>query len=52
MTKLLYAITGTRNLIANVVIAFALILIVVSLVALVGNLILNPELINNASFNL
>lgn len=50
MTTLLKSITGTENLIVNVLVSIPLTLIAISLIALVSNLIINPSLIANASF--
>jgi hypothetical protein len=52
MTNLLQSITGTKNLFINCVVAIALSFIAFCLLALVGNFIIDPGLINNASFGL
>ena len=52
MTNLLHSITGTRNLFINCAIATLLTVLIVGFFALVGNLIFNPGLVNNASFGL
>lgn len=50
MNKLLSKLTETTNPIVNTLVAFALTLIFVCVIALLSNLIVNPDLFNQASF--
>lgn len=50
MTTLFSKLTGTRNVLVNSVVAIAVTFILVSCVALLSNIVVNPELVNSASF--
>jgi len=50
MNTLISKLTDTNSLAVNIPVAIALTFIAVSVLALIGNLIINPSTIANASF--